>query len=188
LISEFAIIASGVNIMLTDAKRGVAVIEKTPINQAIRRPKKKVIFCTNHPVSSDMEDGLVDDASFLRNSHARYDNLSSITRKTSWTVRDMQNLLRNHNRPGAICQHGQESLYTMASYILLPEKRKVLMTNGNPCKSKFLEYTFHEETGEKSDAPQLCCGGLLDWDTYRCSLSLRKLKQGVEEVRDQKKK
>ncbi|SDF26028.1 C45 family autoproteolytic acyltransferase/hydolase [Sporomusa acidovorans] len=61
----------------------------------------------------------------------------------------MMKILSDHNNyPDAICRHANQNLSpehhseTLASFIMVPEERKMYIAYGNPCQSDYLQYTL----------------------------------------------
>lgn len=87
-------------------------------------------------------------AKYWPDSYLRYNRLKVLMQK-DWgriTPEIMMKKLSDHNNyPKSLCTHvDPETVFapsqTLASVIMVPEKRVVYIANGNPCKMPFLEY------------------------------------------------
>lgn len=140
MASRWSPIHYGLNIMVTDASGEIAVIEKLPRVQAVRKPTEGVIFSTNHCLADETVPYMGGQGLFLENSYRRYDKLERVAEDVKHTTREMKEILMDHNEPGAICQHGQAELHTTAAYIIIPRLGKMLIADGCPCEHEFVEH------------------------------------------------
>jgi len=137
-------IKSGFNFSMVDMGGNAAIMERSPTECYPRRTDGKVIFCTNHTATPFMRKlersrGVEGD----KNSDDRFENLKKITSADDFkmSLESMKKILRNHNKPGEICQHGT-NLYTRRAYINLVKEKKFLIAQGNPCKNDFVEFSI----------------------------------------------
>lgn len=136
-------ISLGFHYTMIDINGNAAIAERSPIEYYVRRTQDKVIYCTNHPVTPCMSKiarsrGIEGD----RNSSERFQNIRKVTSAPDYklSLESMKKLLRNHNKPGGICQHGDANMYTLRGYINIVKERKLLVTPGRPCENEFKEY------------------------------------------------
>lgn len=137
-------ITSGFNYAMVDKKGNMAIMERSPTECYPRRTDGKVIFCTNHTVTPyirklEKSRGVEGD----QNSDARFENLKKITSQPNFdsSLESMMKILRNHSKPGGICQHGPD-LYTIRAYLNMVKEGKLLVASGNPCKNEFKEFVI----------------------------------------------
>ncbi len=138
-------IKDGFHYTMVDTGGNIAIAERSPIEYNVRRTESKVIYCTNHTASPWMRKleksrGVEGD----RNSDNRFQNLKNITSDDNFelSLKSMKKILRNHNIPGGICQHGNENLYTQKAYINIVNEGKLLVSPGPPCKNDFKEFVI----------------------------------------------
>jgi len=153
-LKEYKLSFKGMNFMLLDNSGAIAVIEKSPFQQSIRRPDQGSNFlcCTNHfltptmwgmmELSTGEEQNLEILIAREINSKARYARLLDFARKYSRrppSERSLKKLLRSHGI-GGICQHGL--LTTTFSLIVSPAREEISATDTAPCNSNFVRYRF----------------------------------------------
>jgi hypothetical protein len=135
----------GFHFALVDKTGNAAVVERSPTEMYVRRAEGKTIFCTNHTATPcmrklELSRGPVGD----KNSDERFANLQRITSSLDFklTLDNMKNILRNHQIPGGICQHGELEMYTHRAYLAIPNECKLLVAPGSPCKHEFKEFSL----------------------------------------------
>jgi isopenicillin-N N-acyltransferase-like protein len=142
MVTDFVAQGQGANLLMADASGKALIVERCPTRQAVREPEGGVLFAANHAVSPSISELLVEDGEFLANSRARYEKLERVTSTMPRTIEGMQALLRNHEEPGPICQHGGAGLYTVTAYVIAPKQRKLWLTQGPPCQNDFVEVSL----------------------------------------------
>ena len=122
------------------------MVEKSGTRQVVIRPEGDIAICTNHFVTPPMQEGMAPIAheNVTENSENRYANLRKLTSNLSrpLTVDQMKDILRNHADRGAICQHGQDNIYSLYSYLMLPGRKEMWFTDGHPCVHEFQARTL----------------------------------------------
>jgi len=137
-------IRSGFNYTMVDIGGNAAVMERSPTACFPRRTDGKVIFATNHTATPcirklEKSRGEVGD----KNSDDRFEFLKKITSADNFklSLESMKEVLRSHNEPAGVCQHGTY-LYTRRGYINLVKEKKFFFSPGHPCKNEFLEFVI----------------------------------------------
>jgi len=140
----------GLNIALVDGAGQAAVVEKSGTKSAVRRPLVNGdnpvpgavvdgVYCTNHFLDPEMQ-GMIPlvipgTPSLADNSQKRLANVARFFKETpSPTVDDLVSLLKRSFEEGGLCQHTYPELTTHYSYIVLPSKREMRISQGTPCK------------------------------------------------------
>jgi len=143
LLSGTPITLHSMNITLADSGGALVVLEKSPTDCALRRPKNSAIFCVNHFLTPGMfarnnNYGRV----YLENSERRQRHLTEVLFRpdTEHSVKKMEEILKDGKSPGAVCQLGQENFYTALAAILLPKPKVMKVVLGPPCEGEFQEY------------------------------------------------
>jgi len=150
-LGRYPLFGKGVNFLLADRTGQMAVVEKSAAWQAVRAPKNKVLFTTNHWVSPKMQKLYPRLAPefinywYFQNSLNRFVNLNRIFEKDlpARTLHTLVKLLRNHHQPGAICQHPDNNdarWFTMFGVILRPRNAEMRVVAGSPCRGRFTAY------------------------------------------------
>ena len=63
----------------------------------------------------------------------------SLSELSDYSLADMKTILRHHGQP-SICRHGgTDDSHTEYSMIGIPQSRRVLFVDGNPCQGTFQE-------------------------------------------------
>jgi len=140
----------GLNIALVDETGQAAVVEKSGTKFAARSPlvngDRPVpgavvdgLYCTNHFLEPEMQ-GMIPLVipgipSLIDNSQKRLTNIARFFKETpSPTVEDLVSLLKTSFEEGGLCQHTYPEMTTHYSYIVLPSKREMRVSQGIPCK------------------------------------------------------
>ena len=144
-LSKYPVLRYGFHFALVDKTGNAVVVERSPTEMYVRRAEGKTIFCTNHTATPcmrklELSRGPVGD----KNSDERFANLQRITSSLDFklTLDNMKNILRNHQIPGGICQHGELEMYTHRAYLAIPNECKLLVAPGSPCKHEFKEFSL----------------------------------------------
>lgn len=149
-------LSAGFQFSMVDASGNAAIVERSPTDQTVRWSQGEPVFCTNHAATPsvrvrEMSRGPEGD----RNSDVRYENLRQLTGAENFlaSLDSMEQILRFHDANGGICQHGDPEyrgerqefypMFTQRAFINLVGPRKLLVANGNPCQSEFLEFSVH---------------------------------------------
>ncbi len=141
MMAGYAVEADGVSLIAGDATGDVAVIQKHVAGQESVRPcgRQEAVWQTNH-----CQGGLVgeDDptCAILSNSRAREAVLAGADPEVTRSVEGLMALYRRHGDPDGLCQHGQSGLHTDTSVVLSPEDRMMWLTEGYPCKSRYVAH------------------------------------------------
>lgn len=143
-------VGKGLNIALVDGAGQAAVVEKSGTKFAVRRPlvngQNPVpgavvdgVYCANHFLDPGMQ-GMTPPVvpgglNVVDNSKKRLANIASFFEETPFpTVEDMVSLLKTSFEEGGLCQHTYPEMTTHYSYIVLPSKREMRVSQGIPCK------------------------------------------------------
>jgi len=109
----------GENVLLADTGGDMAVVEKLPGGQRVRRGDG-VAFACNHVLSIELADEMPQDDPIAANSRTRMDALAEIGSGASeWTTESVGAAL------GLLTQAGADSLWTVATYVVSPEARSL---------------------------------------------------------------
>lgn len=133
--------------VLASGEGDIIGIENAANQYEVLYPEENIMVRANHYLS-DRFKPMDFFAPFVPDSYLRYSRLKQlITReKGKITAEIMMEKLGDHNNfPKAICSHiDKDSKYppsqTLASIIMVPEKKCVYIASGQPCKSKFVKY------------------------------------------------
>jgi len=140
----------GLNIALVDGAGQAAVVEKSGTKFAVRRPLVNAetpvpgavvdgVYCANHFLDPGMQ-GMTPPVvpgglNVADNSQKRLANIARFFEETPFpTVEDMVSLLKTSFEEGGLCQHTYPEMTTHYSYIVLPSKREMRVSQGIPCK------------------------------------------------------
>jgi predicted choloylglycine hydrolase len=132
----------GMNYLLVDSEGEAAVVEKSPFKQRERYPEDNAVYCTNLFLHKEMEKLIKPGFySFIEtNAKDRYSRLkdfADLNTKAQNMGEGFKNILRSHGK-GGICQHG--SFNTASSFVMIPKKKEMWITDGPPCKNEFIVY------------------------------------------------
>ncbi len=136
--------AGGGNLVLADARGGIAVFEAGHSAQGVVEPQRDFIVNTNHYVTEGLQDKWVDkNPPRLRgNSLARRQLLQEELQK-AWGAIDVafaRHLMATHRGPlASLCRHTdlEAESATISCTIFLPQERKMLFCGGYPCSQKY---------------------------------------------------
>ncbi|UCD39058.1 MAG: hypothetical protein JSW54_06150 [Fidelibacterota bacterium] len=148
----------GYHFALVDEAGDSAIVERSPAFQSVRWGDGGILFCTNHtatPATRALEKsrGELGD----RNSDTRFENLKAITTDSQFSpsLRTMKEVLQFHHEVAGICQHGDPEyagpkvefypMFTQRAFINVVETRSLLIANGYPCTSEFIDFSLDQE-------------------------------------------
>jgi isopenicillin-N N-acyltransferase-like protein len=157
IAEAIAAIASAVgraakNYLVTDEQGDIIDIETTTTDLDIQYPERGILTHANHFKadrfkSADLASLFIPDA-YVR-SYRLYQLMEDQHGKL--TVESMQRLLQDHNNhPGAVCRHCNPRapleigrlMKTLISIVSCPAQRKAWISVGNPCESRYFEYSL----------------------------------------------
>ena len=129
LLSRTAMTGKGKNIVLADAEGKAAVVDKVRRSPGHHSPERErgSELDTNHCVTDALQGTRT-----ASNSLDRCANLERLLAAPRYAdpVEDLKDIYADHAEPGAICQHGQDGLFTLVTSIADPVGR-VLLVNGD---------------------------------------------------------
>jgi predicted choloylglycine hydrolase len=158
-------LTAGFHFALVDESGNAAIVERSPVDQNVRRSEGEAIFCTNHaatPAVRALEKSRGPEGD--RNSDTRYQNLQKLTTAPSFhfSLDSMKEILRFHDSVGGICQHGDPGykgekrefypMITQRAFINMVSSRKLLVANGQPCQNEFLEFKLYPDEASSNEA------------------------------------
>jgi predicted choloylglycine hydrolase len=149
-------ISAGFHFALVDQSGNAAIVERSPVEQNVRRSNDKAIFCTNHTATPSLRAleksrGKEGD----QNSDARFENMQRLTSESDLelSLDSLMTVLTYHDKNGGMCQHGDPDfrgesssfypLFTQRAFISIINSKKLLVANGNPCSNELLEFSFN---------------------------------------------
>lgn len=143
LVQELAPIKHGYNFVFTDRQGQAAIVERSPTRSAVRYLENRGLYCANTFHSPVMQEVMADVPDTRQNSQDRWQNFERFAADPGWLwdMDGLQQVLRDHTRPGGACQHGrpdQAGLYSAHSYIMIPDQNQLLVTDGLPCRQPYL--------------------------------------------------
>jgi predicted choloylglycine hydrolase len=130
------------NALLADASGQTVVVERLPHAVGVRRPEGDALFGTNHTRCSETSPFYSASSDFYMNSVARFERLATVLSHVPRTFDGLASVLKSHDGPGAICQHGQAGLYSTFSVICCPVDRAIHVTDSCPCQTGYQLYTL----------------------------------------------
>jgi len=157
-LREHPPVTAGFHFALVDQSGDAAIVERSPTEQNVRWSKGDPIFCTNHaatPVMRELEKSRGPEGD--RNSDTRFDNLENITDANGFeqSLNSLKEVLTFHHEKGGICQHGDPDykgdnifypMFTQRAFINIVAARKILIANGPPCSTNFLEFNLNKRS------------------------------------------
>jgi predicted choloylglycine hydrolase len=161
-LEEHPPVTAGFHFALVDQSGNAAIVERSPTEQNVRWSKGEPIFCTNHtatPLMRAKEKSRGKEGD--QNSDTRYKNIKNLTNADQFaqTLDSLKEVLTYHHEKGGICQHGDPSfkgknsyypMFTQRAFINIIEKRKLLLANGSPCSTNFIEFELNEEKSKNA--------------------------------------
>lgn len=141
--------AIGGNYSIVSSK-GSYFVETTALECAIKKIDQLPAFHTNHFTSPDLENK---EAEVSQSSRLRYERLKKLLDSghgDNLSLEDIKSVLANHDDlPLSVCRHDYEGSQrqgspstTLASIIMKPTERVMHIAEGNPCMSKYEEYSL----------------------------------------------
>lgn len=140
----------GANILIGDARGEITVLEKIG-TQTCRLPQvtrsrggqmEKLVCAGNHRHFSHPPTHLTGNHSLETNSRMRLNNLSRRLGRMEVSAGGIIELLQDHSRQGAICQHGQDGLHTVGAIIASSQAFRLHVARGYPCQSPFFDLSL----------------------------------------------
>jgi isopenicillin-N N-acyltransferase-like protein len=141
---------TGMNYLICDSYGKVVNIETTAAKYEVIYPTAGYITHTNHYITQKLKSYQLMEPrdSIVRND--RMDKLVCARAKNGEiTYEYLKECLKDHaNYPKSICNHLDEKvpsykrMKTISALIMQPKRRKIWVTNGNPCQNEFSEYTM----------------------------------------------
>lgn len=127
------------NIVVGDVHDRLVGIERDVYAMSVREPKNGAVFVTNHWASPELRPLCTATPDVLENSRHRFSNLERLVKELPHTLKDMMELLKDHAKPGAICQHGDDpaKMHTSVAYVMVPRERAIYFAYGKPCRVPF---------------------------------------------------
>lgn len=136
-------LGKGYNLLIADSDGSLSVFELACPEMRVRKSENNYIFCTNTYKHPDLIDKDARAPVQKSNAEGRYRTLSNLLTGTRcYNIDMMNNILRNHDETGPICQHYRDGLQTIGSYIVIPKKGKFFAMSGHPCTGEYREYYY----------------------------------------------
>ena len=139
MLSGAVMCGKGQNITLADSGGNGAVVEKSFDRCGIipLEAGSGAVFTTNHGVTEAFSGTGAGD-----NSRKRYLNLQRLLALPDYPepLEMLRDLLANHSPSGAICQHGQDGLYTLITCIADPRERLLLVNPEQGCGRSYRRF------------------------------------------------
>ncbi|MHA2105832.1 MAG: C45 family autoproteolytic acyltransferase/hydrolase [Candidatus Hodarchaeales archaeon] len=126
-----------INILLTDSKGNMAVVEIAPNRQRIRKPSNGYISSTNHFNDRDMQKIEMFEPS---DSKIRYNYILDALKDRNGQLNEkiIMRILSGHN--GLVCSHLEEmQLGTLWSVVYNVSTNQIWRADGHPCSNVFKE-------------------------------------------------
>lgn len=132
-------------IVLVDTSGGMGVVETGYEVQVVRHPENSFVVSTNHFVSPDLENKVVERSAGkaqYENSLGRY----ACMKTNLYTLREpvdlkwAKKMLSSHgSKEKAICRHPEDNprYVTISSVIFLPQSRTIQLAAGMPCQTPY---------------------------------------------------
>jgi isopenicillin-N N-acyltransferase-like protein len=135
--------ASNYNMVLTDQNGEIYSIEGSGTDYEALYANEGYLVHTNHYTSPRMRKYELDPRD-ITTSIVRHNRANRLMKnaKGKISVGMLKEFLQDHvNRPGSLCRHGKKVKTTFSIIINLGTKT-MLLAKGNPCESRYYEYTF----------------------------------------------
>lgn len=135
--------ASNYNMVLTDDNGEIYSIEGSATDYEAIYASDGYLVHTNHYVAPRMRKYELDPRA-LTSSVVRYNRANRLMKnnKDKISIDVLKKMLKDHvNRPRSLCRHGAH-VKTTFSVIINLNTKIMLLAKGNPCESKYFEYTF----------------------------------------------
>lgn len=127
------------HIVYADATGDLASVEMTPEGVRVcMGPRAAHALVTNHFCAGPWEGKDSGEPRHVENSTRRRANLERLTRELPHTVEGMQQVVCDHADSGAVCQHGQEDMWSSTGYVAIPSERAILVAHGQPCEGAWV--------------------------------------------------
>jgi isopenicillin-N N-acyltransferase-like protein len=135
--------ASNYNMVITDDNGEIYSIEGSATDYEAIYAEDGYLVHTNHYISPRMQKYELDRQD-ITSSVVRYNRANRLMKKNKGkiSVGMLKNFLQDHaSRPKSLCRHGKYVKTTFSVIINLSNKT-MFLAMGNPCESKYYEYTF----------------------------------------------
>jgi len=135
--------ASNYNMVITDDNGEIYSIEGSATDYEAIYAEDGYLVHTNHYISPRMQKYELDRQD-ITSSVVRYNRANRLMKKNKGkiSVDMLKNFLQDHaSRPKSLCRHGKYVKTTFSVIINLSSKI-MFLAKGNPCESKYYEYTF----------------------------------------------
>lgn len=143
LLRDIPIMHHPANITLADSSGRLVVVEKSPDGCGVREPDESgALFATNHFCTPGLCGTDTPTGELKVNSEARFANLQRLTSGGEQSIERLQHVLADHTEPGAVCQHGQQGMWTSVAYVAVPRTRTIHFSYGRPCETPFQEFSL----------------------------------------------
>jgi len=136
-----------VSYVLASAEGEMVGIESAAGAYEVLFPENNVMVRANHYLT-DRFKPIDFFGPFVPDSYLRYHRLKNLIRKDTGKITPalmMEKLSDHNNYPKSICAHVDSDSHlppsqTLASVIMVPEKKRVYIAPGNPCETEFVVY------------------------------------------------
>jgi len=122
-----------------DATGDLAAVEVAPDGAHVcQGPHAPAVYVTNHFCAGPWQGMDTSEPRHVLNSQRRRATLGRLTQELPHTIEGMQRVVTNHAEVGAICQHGQEDMWSSTGYVAIPQERAILVAHGQPCECEWV--------------------------------------------------
>ena len=126
--------------VFADQAGTLVATELTPEGTRVcQGPDETSVRATNHFCPGGWEARDSRDSRLVENSRRRWANLQRLADALPHTVEGMMLALRDHAAEGQICQHGNDDMWSSTAYVAVPQQRRLLVAQGQPCETEFVE-------------------------------------------------
>jgi len=135
------------NFLIADSNGEIYNIEATPNNLDIMYVDEYFAHA-NHFISNKLKIKEDKNLKAMPDTIVRHNRMSKLLRENrgNLNLNRLMEILRDHvNFPWSICKHADKNRripfdLTYAAWIILPAKKEIWITHGNPCENPFLNY------------------------------------------------
>jgi isopenicillin-N N-acyltransferase-like protein len=132
--------------LFADTTNTLAGAEVTPVGTNVCQPPgAPAVFITNHFCPGPYQGQDTNEPRHVTNSRRRRANLERLTATLDHTVENMQRVVCDHAAGqdreimGAVCQHGEDNMWSSTGYVAIPGERTILVAHGQPCGTPWVE-------------------------------------------------